>query len=70
MLGYDMQTSTVKQRVMAGLFEQCNVYFGCTKNNKFLFLFTIYHSVTRLRHCATSRKDAVCIPNRVVGNFH
>jgi hypothetical protein len=43
-------------------------YFFVNKKNRALTYF--WYALTRLRHCAKSRKVAGWIPNDITGNFH
>jgi len=67
MLGYDLQILTVTQRPLAGHCEHGNVQM--TKMSlPFLQIITYLRGYLRLYN--RRRKDAVCIPDGVIGNFH
>jgi hypothetical protein len=71
MLGYDLQISTVTQRVVAGHCEHRNAYLVVQRGH-FFPSCTINHAVKQsveALQCGTGRKVAVWLPDDVTGNF-
>jgi hypothetical protein len=58
-LGYDLQISTVKHRLMASHFKQCNAYLFVQNKRKIYPNFTINYVVTRI-YKALHRKRESC----------
>ena len=71
MLGYDLQISTITQRLITGHCEQGNVCLVVQMIKISLPPVQINtYQREYLMHCNTSRKVAVQIPDDVIGNFH
>jgi hypothetical protein len=71
MLGYDLQTSTVTQRVISAQCEHGNLYLVVENTRNFFPSCTINHTVTQLVEAPPHKPGSLkFIPNGVTKNFH